>query len=191
MEPGCPAHLVPFAGLAGPESEGNEGAAGLAEGRPTAGWTESWEAVFLSQLLPCATSSPSLAFWTLGCLVHSKPCPLGSPGCCACPLEEVPPSRLYPCLPKSMDQEVLLESTGGRQCPHPALDACSQQQMCGWGPTGPRSSPQQLSLRPLPQEQQGGQSPGTQLLWCPPLVPLPWQARVGGGPEIPVDPWET
>lgn len=47
----------------------------------------------------------------------SKPHPPSNLGCCACPLGEVPLSRLYPCLPKSVDHEVLLEGAEGWQCP--------------------------------------------------------------------------
>lgn len=47
----------------------------------------------------------------------SKPHPPSNLGCCACPLGEVPLSRLYPCLPKSVAHEVPLEGAEGWQCP--------------------------------------------------------------------------
>lgn len=105
---------------------------------------------FSSQLIHSAALS---AFWTLGCPACARPCPSSNLDCCPCPLEEVPPSRPYPCLPEPTSKEVLLEGARSQQC-HPSCPDPWPWTACVWGggPTGPCSSPPVAQPEPIAQE---------------------------------------
>lgn len=87
-------------------------------------------------------SAASSAFWALGCPACARSYPPSNLDCCPCPLEEVSPSRPYPCLPEPTNQEVLLEGARSQQC-LPSCPGPWQRTTHTWGggPIGPCSSP--------------------------------------------------
>lgn len=114
------------------------------------------------------SAAPS-AFWALGCPACARPCPPSNLDCCPCPLEEVPPSRPYLCLPEPTNQEVLLEGARCQQC----LSSCPSLRqhiahIWGGGPTGPCSSPSVAQPEPTALEstlESTGAASGPLPLW--------------------------
>lgn len=138
-------------------------------------------AVFLSHLMPLVAPPPSLAYWALGCSWCSSPHPAGHLVVALNPWRRCSHLGLIPLYPSARIRRCHWGPQWVGNLPHPAW---SLQPIDGVGdialaPSGP-VAPCRAAGRPIFKD----------LVPCLSGSP-PYHTRMGGGPEIPMDPWEA